>query len=83
MHTLTQEGAPHTSIHFDGGPQVLPLLPELGQPVPQGLLPLQQLLLLALQQLGVGFDPVLAIFVLVSILKKKKKSHKRKLGLSR
>lgn len=62
----------HTSVHFDGGPQVSPLFPELGQPVPQGLLPLQQLLFFALQPLGIGFDPVFAIFVLVSILQKKK-----------
>lgn len=63
--------SPRTRVHFDGSPQVSPFLPELRQPVPQALLPLQQLLLFGLQPLGVCFDSVLAIFVLVSIFKKK------------
>lgn len=56
-----------TRVHFDGSPQVSPLLPQLCQPVPQGLLLLQQLVLSGLQPPGVRLHPVFAVFVLLSI----------------
>lgn len=47
-HGPIRAKSPHTCIHFDGSPQVLPLFPQLCQPVPQGLFPLQQLFLFGL-----------------------------------
>lgn len=66
---LSGEAGDLTSSSFHSGAEVSPLLLQLGQMVPDLLLLLHQLFLLALQPLGVGLHAVLAVLALLCICK--------------